>query len=147
MDALKLLEIAEQQLLERTEGRRVAAVFLAFALERLLEETLAPLVPRGGLPRDQKERKTLLGRRIGKPVQKLLSEAGLPDFHRDWNRLIWLRNQVAHGKFTLDQTMDGSVLARLHAEAVPAFVHLARAARLARRSRRRSGKKTGQPRR
>src|SRR2546428_11999899 len=81
--ALRLLDIAGEQPMQRAEGRRVAIVFLAFAFERLLEEALLPLVHIGKLPTGQGDRKALFEHRTGRRVRALLTEAGLPDFERN----------------------------------------------------------------
>jgi hypothetical protein len=135
-DAIHLLDVAKEQLMERRGGRRVAAVFLASAFERLLEEATRPLLRARDKPRGQSEWRALFEERTSTTVPAVLAGAGMPAFDRNWKHLVRLRNQIAHGAFAVEATMDGAILKGLCKDAVRAFAALARAGRAAARQRR-----------
>lgn len=126
-DALRLLEIAGQETAKGVDGRRVTTVFLAFALERLLEDTLRFILRSGDvLPPRVPERKMFFARRTGHSIAGVLKGSGLATFNDSWDELIKLRNQIAHGQFFLARTMNLSVLRDIRRDALPAFEALMR---------------------
>jgi hypothetical protein len=106
----------------------VAAVFLAFALERMLEEASRPILRSGDYPKGHMAFRNLFEQRTRRPIPSILSAAGLRDFDRAWGRLVTLRNQIAHGRFSVDQTMTSSALSPMRRDALVACTVLYRAA-------------------
>jgi hypothetical protein len=105
----------------------VTIVFLASGIERLLEDALRFLLRSDeNLPDTVKERRALFEKKTRQTIPGIFRRSGLNRFDDDWRELRRLRNQVAHGNFSLDRTMKASVLRDLRRDAVPAFEQLMR---------------------
>jgi hypothetical protein len=128
-DLLRLLDVARAQNIDAREGRRVAAVFLASALEGMCKDILTA---RCGftdrLPEGVQELRRALQRNLPQPVDAIVV-AFLPSgLERNWSHLIRIRNAAAHGQFTVAGTMDLVVLQEFLSGALPAFAALWNAA-------------------
>src|SRR5262245_58226093 len=103
-DALRLLEIAGQETGKGVDGRRVTIVFLASALERMLEDALRFIRKPGEvLPASVEERRALFEQRTRETIAGVFKGSGFDRFDADWKELRRLRNQVAHGQFSIDR--------------------------------------------
>lgn len=102
-----ILGIARNQELATSQGRRIAIVFLASALEILFENVLWELLAAHGSSTSiselvldgyqGRERRTTLFKNLsGKSVSEVLKNGRLETFHTDWTKLAKARNEIVH---------------------------------------------------
>ncbi len=102
-----ILEIARRQELGTSQGRRVAIVFLASALEMLLESVLWELLAAHDSQtslsvlildgyQGRKKRMGLFKALSGKTVLEVLKAKKLEGFHADWIEIAEARNDIVH---------------------------------------------------
>ena len=135
LQAMKLLEIVDSHDREPAEDHRIALLFLASALEIMLEDVLVELLRQetssevlieATLDCNQgvERRRTLFGRLSGTPLGELLTEDWGQEFLRDWGTLSARRNKVAHGKYYYRGSEDVVLLQRVRRNCLRAFVEM-----------------------
>ncbi len=132
LQARKLLEIADIQDNAQPDGHRIAILFLASALEIMLEDVLVELLRQdtasealieATLDSNQgvERRRVLFGRLNGTPLGELLTEGWGQEFLCDWSALAARRNKVAHGRYYYHGSEDVVLLERVRRDCLRAF--------------------------
>lgn len=112
-----ILEIAKKQQLDSWEGKRVAIVFLATALEMFLESVLWELLEAQNSSTlhsevvldgyQGRERRVELFKVLsGASVSEVLKAKNLEIFLADWGVIIKARNDIVHGKYSSERNDD-----------------------------------------
>jgi len=130
------LEIVRKRKLSTEDGRRIAIVFLATALEMLLEDVLWELLAAHQSPnliselvldgyRGRERRIWLFETLSGKSVANVLKSKRLDGFLSDWEELANARNRIAHGQYFYRRKSDPrTLIKRVYNKCVPAFAEL-----------------------
>ena len=135
LPAVALLNLVENQDRHKDEGRRIAVVFLAAAVEILFEHVLSHLLELhttsdalidSALDAFQgvERRKELFNRLSAKPMGEILHDKQLDEFSSDWSSLAKLRNKLAHGHAFVTSTRHDDLIRRVEERACEAFAHL-----------------------
>lgn len=135
LQAIKLLEIAENQDIDTPEGIRVGVLFLASALEVMLEDVLVELLRQHTTSDGLREavlegyqgierRRALFGRLSNTSLGDLLKEEWGQEFLRDWRTLTTQRNKIAHGSYYFRGSEDVELIKRLRASVLRSFVEM-----------------------
>lgn len=116
-----ILEIARKRRLGTAQGRRIAIVFLATALEMLLESILwellaahrssvflSEIILDGYRGRDR--RIGLFKTLSGKSISNVLKAKKLENFLADWDEIARARNDIAHGQYFYERKGRTGVL-------------------------------------
>lgn len=134
LEATTLLDQVEKQD-ETDEGRRVSVVFLAAAMEMLLEHCLLYLLRQHTNSDDlvdlvlvnnstQSPRRVAFDALAKQKISTVLKQEGMQWFLLDWDSLAKVRNSVGHGKaYAVGKEHDGLVYG-LEQSACQAFAHL-----------------------
>jgi hypothetical protein len=146
LPAVALLNLVENQDRHKDEGRRIAVVFLAAAVEILLEDVLSHLLRLHttsdalveatldgyqGVAR----RRDLFNRLSARPMGEILIDKRLKEFLADWQSLIELRNKLAHGHAFVTSSRHDDLIRRVEGRACEAFAELENAVTIQRRQR------------
>ena len=132
---MKVLEIAENQVLEQPEGHRIAVLFFASALEIMMEDVLVEILHLHTASEGLREiildcnqgiarRRALFGSLSGTPLGKLLTEEWGQEFLRDWTTLAGHRNKLAHGSYFYRGSEDVMLLQRMRQNYLRVFVEM-----------------------
>lgn len=120
------------------EGAHAAFVFVAAALEALLEETLWEFLGRLGTKapvafalmdrvRGREHLLKLYGKLLGKPAAEVLKAGGFERWYEAWGKLACARNAVAHGaryKLTIPEAETPALIDQVRQGVLPAMAAL-----------------------
>lgn len=133
--ALKLLEVVENQDVANPDEHRIALLFFASALELMLEAVLVELVRQHTTSDALSEaildsyqgverRRSLFSRLSGTSIGGVLSDEWGQEFLRDWKALATRRNKVAHGAYYYADSNDLLLMQRMRGSYLRAFVEM-----------------------
>ncbi len=135
LQAIKLLEIAQDQDQESPEGQRISVLFLASALELMLEDVLVELLQQHTNSEALREavldahqgverRRTLFTKLNRASLGEVLAEQWGKEFLQDWKTLAERRNKIAHGKYYYRDSNDLELVRRISSGLLRAFVEV-----------------------
>src|SRR5207248_1182595 len=125
---VELLNLVESQDRHKDEGRRIAVVFLAAAVEIIFEHVLTHLLRLhttsdalidAALEAFQgvERRRELFNRLSSIPMSELLHDKRMDEFLSDWSSLVKLRNKLAHGHAFVTSTRHDDLIRRVEERA------------------------------
>jgi hypothetical protein len=132
-DVHRLLNLVHsQKFLQLADERVIAIVFLASAMETLLEVNLWDLLRRLGTPdkvaellldayQGRERRISLYNRLAPRTIREVLESAGLNKFLPAWKSLAEARNGTAHGQWAAGYQLDVETVEYLREHCYEAF--------------------------
>jgi hypothetical protein len=139
LTVITMLNLVDAQDPTDHDQRRVAIMFLATAVELLLEQSLWLLLPKHCKTKELarltlewnrgKEKMTTLYKQLsGESISNILKGNGYEVFLSRWDTLTKLRNQIAHGRFYAavheSEEKERELIENVYQDCIPVFAHI-----------------------